>query len=189
MAYLESTQLRKGTVFKHQGKVYIVLNYKHVKKGRGLATVKLKVRDIEGGASLEETFTSNEKVESADVSHKSAQYLYSDDKYSHFMDSKEYSQFHIDNTLLEWERNFLTEGQKIIALLLENRAISIKVPKKVKLHVTYTEPGVIGNTAGSATKDAKLETGFHIQVPLFIKKEDKIVVNTDTGRYVSRGTS
>jgi len=186
MANLESTKLRKGVVFKDQNRVYLVLDYKHIKKGRGLATVRLKVRDIENGTTVEKTFTSNEKVDSIDLAHKSAQFLYSDQDKSYFMDSSNYTQFQIENEKIGKQRKFLTEGVKVKVLWMDVKVISIEIPKKVSLKVSYTEPAVVGNTATGATKEAKLETGFELQVPLFIKKDDRIMVNTEKGTYVSK---
>jgi len=187
MADLESTQLRKGVVFRYQGKNYLVLNYKHVKKGRGLATIRCKVKNIDTGAILEKTFTSNEKVESVDLKRKSAQYLYSDDEYSYFMDSKSYSQFQIKNDIIEWEKNFLQEGLKVNVVWVEENVVDVEIPKKVDLEVKYTEPAVIGDTACGATKEAELRTGYKLQVPLFIKIGDLIKINTESGGYVSKG--
>ena len=186
-ADLESSQLRKGTVFRDGGRVFIVLNYKHVKKGRGLATIRVKVRDVESGSIVEKTFSSNEKVDSVSLGRKSAQYLYSDDNYSYFMDNSDFSQFQIGNGMIEWQRNFLTEGAKIQAVFLEEKVISIDIPKKVSLKVKYTEPGVVGDTATGAEKEAELETGYKVNVPLFVKIGDSIKVNTERGNYVSKG--
>ena len=187
MGDLGSTQLRKGVVFKDSNRVYLVLNYKHVKKGRGLATVRVKVRDIESGATFDKTFTSKEKVESVDVVHKSAQFLYSEKESSYFMDSKDYSQYPVKNAMIEWQRNFLIEGLKVKVLCLGDKVISIELPKKVNLKVKYTEPAVLGDTACNATKEAELVTGFKIQVPLFIKTGGTIKVNTERGAYVGKG--
>jgi len=187
MADLDSTQLRKGTVFEYYGKVYLVLDYKHVKKGRGLATVRVKVRDIESGSSVEKTFSSNEKVDSVSLTHKSAQFLYTDNLFAYFMDSEDFSQFQVEKDRIEWELNFLTEGMKVSMLWMGEKIISIDIPKKVTLKVTATEPAVLGDTAASATKDAQVETGLHLHVPLFVKNGDMLIINTEKGTYVSKG--
>lgn len=186
MADLESTQLRKGTVFKHYDKVYLVLDYKHIKKGRGLATIRVKVRDIESGASVEKTFSSNEKVDSVALTHKSAQFLYTNEELAYFMDSEDFSQFQIGKDKIDWELNFLTEGMKITVLWMGDKIISVDIAKKVTLKVRSTEPAVMGDTATNATKDAELETGYHVQVPLFVKNGDALVINTEKGSYVSK---
>ena len=187
MTTLDSTELRRGTVFKYNGRFYLVLNYKHVKKGRGLAIIRVKVRDIESNATLEKTFTSNEKVESADLIHTKAQYLYSDSDGVYFMDNRDYSQFQLNNVDLKWERNFLIEGSKVDVIWLEDKVVGIQLQKKVKLKVKYTEPAVMGDTAASATKKAELETGYTLQVPLFIENNDLLIINTESGDYVSKG--
>lgn len=186
MGTLDSTQLRKGVVFKHQGNVYMVLDYKHVKKGRGLANVRVKVRDVESRATVEKTFTSNERVESVDIIQKSAQYMYSDDENFHFMDSKDFSQFGVRKELINWESKFLTEGLKVNILWLDDKVVSLELPKKVGLKVKYTEPGVVGDTTCGATKEAVLESGYKLQVPLFVKIGDVVKVNTESGKYVSK---
>jgi len=187
MAEVISTQLRKGTVFKFNNKVYLVQDYKHIKKGRSLAIVRLKVRDVESGSTVEKTFTSNEKVESVSLDHKSAQFLYSDNEFSYFMDSSDFNQFQIENKRIEWEKNFLSEGANVRVLWLQDKVVHIEISKKVKLKVKYTEHAVSGDTAISATKKAELETGFELQVPLFIGINDFIIVNSEKGNYVSKG--
>ncbi len=184
---IDSTQLRKGIVFEHDGKVFRVLKYSHVKKGRGLATVKVKVQNVEDGSVVEKTFSSKEKVAGVDLSYKSAQFLYGDDSVSHFMDNTDYSQFQVDNSKIKDELNFLTEGVKVKVGWLEDKIVSIDIPKKLKLVVTRTEPAVAGDTATAATKEAQLETGYALQVPLFIKQGERVVVNTEEGEYVGKG--
>jgi len=187
MATVESSQLRKGVVFKDGIKNYLVLDYKHVKKGRGLATVRVKVKEVETGAIVEKTFSSNEKAETTDLSHKSAQYLYSDEEESYFMNSSDYSQFTLKNDNIENELKYMLEGVTVKVMWLEEKPISIELPKKVTLEVVKTGPGILGDTASGATKEAELETGLTIQVPLFMKQGDKIIVNTERGSYVSKG--
>lgn len=185
MSKIESTKLRKGAVFTDDGKTFQVIDYSHTKKGRGLATVRVKVRDLESKAVLEKTYSSNEKVESAELNYKSAQFLYSDENKSYFMDTKDYSQFELKNDLLEDHLKFLTEGIKVRVQVLEE-PVGILIPKTVTLSIKYTEPGIAGDTASGATKEAELETGLTVQVPLFIDINDKIVVNTDSCEYVSK---
>lgn len=187
MPALTSTELRKGTVFKENAKVYRVIDYKHVKKGRGLATVRVKVKDVNSKAIVEKTFSSNEKVESVNLEHKSAQYLYADDENSYFMDSDDYTQFEVPSKFLKEESNFLMEGMKVDISWLEGEVVEIQLPKKVSVKVKYTEPAVVGDTASGATKEAELETGYKLQVPLFIQIGDKVVVNTESCEYVSKG--
>lgn len=186
MGDLNSTQLRKGIVFEHEGKVYRVLDYKHVKKGRGLATIRVKVRDIEGGASVEKTFTSNEKVDSVALSYTSAQFLYSDSAKAYFMDTKDFSQFDVPIETVEELSKFLQDGSKVQVMWLEDRVVGLTIPKKMTFEVTQTGPGVAGDTVANATKEAEIETGYKLQVPLFIKNGDKIIINTENETYVSK---
>ncbi|MDD3647820.1 MAG: elongation factor P [Candidatus Dojkabacteria bacterium] len=183
---MHSTQLKKGAVFKDGNQVYVVLDYKHIKKGRGLAVVRIKVKNVEGGAIVEKTFSSNEKVESVDLIHRSAQFLYSDAEYCYFMDSRDYSQFQVEKENIDWQKNFLIDGGRADVLWLGEKVVGVDIPKKVSIKVKYTEPAVAGNTAGSAYKEAELETGYKIQVPLFIKIGDVVQVNTERGTYSSK---
>ncbi|MFC1780193.1 elongation factor P [Patescibacteria group bacterium] len=184
---LDSTQLKKGTVFTQDGRTYLVLDYKHVKKGRGLATIRVKVKDVENGSIVEKTFSSNEKVESAEIEYKSAQFLYSDDEHSFFMDSSDYSQFQISIKDIKWQGKFLVEGAKLKTIWLKDKIIGVEIPKKVTLKVADTGPGTAGDTVTNAMKEAELETGYILQVPLFVNNNDSIVVNTENGNYVSKG--
>lgn len=186
MADLASTQLRKGTVFEHEERVLQVITYKHVKKGRGLATIRVKVRDVETGAIMEKTFTSNEKVDSIALTYSSVQFLYADKNNAYFMNTDDFSQLEMPIVQVEDQLPYLKEGMKVQIQLLEGRPIGIQLPKKATYTVVETEPGVAGDTAGTATKKAKIETGVELQVPLFIEKEDEIIVNTEREEYVSK---
>ncbi len=186
MISIDTTHLRKGTVFKSNGRVYLVQTYKHIKKGRGLAVVRVKVRDVETDAVVEKTFSSNEKVEAAEINYKSVQFLYNDDNYCYFMDLNDFSQMQIEIEKIEEDLGFLVEGLKLRALILGDKVISIEVPKKVKIKVKQTGPGIMGDSAANKTKEAILETGLRLQVPLFIKEGDEIIVNTEGRNYVSK---
>jgi elongation factor P len=157
-----------------------------MKKGRGQATIRVKVRNIETGSVTEKTYTNEQKVEEADVEKRTVQFLYSDGNKVHFMDTADYSQFTIDQEGIEWEINFLKEGSNSIAMFLDGSPVSIEIPKSAELQVAETSDAVAGNTAGNATKQAETETGYKLQVPLFIKPGDTIKINTDSGDYVSR---
>jgi len=187
MADLNSTRLRKGILFKKDGKIYIVKHYRHIKKGRGLASIRVKVRDIKSGASVEKTFTSNEKVESVDLEYKKAQYLYSDGDIAYFMDSRDFSQFEMREDMIASEKRFLKEGMNVRVTLVEENFIGIEIPKKVTLKVTNAEVGIAGDSANNPTKAVEVETGYSLQVPLFISAGDSIIINTEKGTYVGRG--
>lgn len=186
MAVLSYTDLRNGTVFKQDGDIFLVLKYEHSKQGRGSATVKVKVKNLKSGSIFVKSFKGGDKVESADVSRESAQYLYNDGTGAYFMNLETFDQYSIPMESIEEESPFLKEGQKVIVQRLEESPIAIEIPKKVELEVEYTEPAVAGNTSSGAMKVAKLESGVEINVPLFVKIGDIVVVNTESRQYVSR---
>ncbi len=186
MAQINSNDLREGMVFDLEGQTFIVMKYQHIKKARGQATIRVKVKNIKTGSITEKTFTNEQKVDEADVEKKSAQYLYKDDEKAYFMDTNDYSQFSFISEDIDWEVQFLKEGEKVVTLFLKGVPISIQIPKSVDLKIKNTSDAVSGNTSTSATKEAVLETGYKIQVPLFIQKGEKIKVNTDSGEYSGR---
>jgi elongation factor P len=186
-AVLNSNELKVGAVFVDDGQSFVVLKYQHIKKGRGQATIRVKVRNIENGAITEKTYSNEEKVQAADVEKRTSQYLYADDNRVYFMDNADYSQFDLDKEQLEWEMNFLHEGDSVVTLFLNGNAVSIEIPKSAELTIVETSPAVAGNTATNATKEATADTGYKMQVPLFIESGQVIKVNTEMGTYVSRG--
>ncbi|MCA9385462.1 elongation factor P [Candidatus Dojkabacteria bacterium] len=186
MATINSNELKEGVVFKDSGSTYIVLKYSHIKKGRGQATIKVKVKNLETSSITILSYTNEQKVESADVEKKSVQFLYSDGVVTTFMDSSDYSQFTLPVEDVEDVLHYTKEGQKVVATYLNGDPVGIELPKSVELLVQDTSDAVSGNTSGNAMKNAVLETGLEIQVPLFIKKGDLLKINTETGTYVSR---
>ncbi|MBD3362114.1 elongation factor P [Candidatus Dojkabacteria bacterium] len=186
MATINSNDLRQGMVFYENDTPYLVIKYSHMKKGRGQATIRVKVKNLESEAIRELTYTNEQKVEAADVEKKTVQYLYSDEKNAYFMNNDDYSQFQINKENVGDELEFLKEGQKVIVMFLEGNPIAIELPKVVELEIKETSEAVSGNTVSGAMKDAVLETGSTIQVPLFIKTGEKIKVNTESKSYVSR---
>lgn len=182
------TELRKGTIFVDQNKPYVVLEYRHTKMGRGTANVKVKVRNLKSGTTLEKTFISGASVEEGEVVQKKAQYLYSDDIKLYFMDPKSFEQFSISRKIGESAANFLKEGEEAALVFFKNEPVSLELPLKVGLKVAETPPGEKGDTKQGGTKPAVLETGVKVQVPLFIKVGDTVRVNTETGEYVGRAS-
>lgn len=183
---LSSSELKNGVVYKEGSSTFLVLRYEHIKRGRQPAVYKVKVKDLISGAITEKSYKDADKFESADVERKSAQFLYSDSDKAYFMFSDDYIQFDLLLNDLEWESNFLIEGMKVITTLLEGEPISIELPKTVSLKVTKSTAAVSGNTATGATKEVEVESGFKLQVPLFIKGNDQIDINTDRGEYVGK---
>jgi elongation factor P len=186
MATLSNTDLRRGVVFEDNGNVYIVTNYSSTVRGRGSSIVKVKVRNVKTGNVQELSYRDNEKVEAVDMSRKTVQYLYTNESRAYFMDTETYEQFSMPVETIEESLQYLSESQKVIALYLEDEPVSIEVPPVVELKVKYTEPAIKGDTATNAMKDAEMENGLSVKVPLFIEKGDQLKINTDSGEYVSR---
>lgn len=183
---IASNALRNGSVFEFESNVYIVLKYQHMKKGRGQAVIRLKVKNLETNAITELTFSNEQKVEDADVIRESAQFLYRDGENAYFMNSQDYSQFELQLENIEDQYLYLKEGEKVVVMYINDKPQSIELPKTVVLEITETEPAVAGNTATNAMKDAVMETGLVVKVPLFIKTGEIIKINTGSGEYISR---
>jgi len=183
---LSATELRKGVVFKNEGKTWIVLKYEFNKTGRGAGTVKIKAKDIINQAIVEKGFNLNQKFEEASVERKSAQYLYADEDNGYFMDNECFEQYTIAAENVEDVKKYIIEGGKVVLMYLDEIPISAELPKSVNLKVEYTEPAVKGDTSNNPMKMAQLETGLQIQVPMFVKNGDIVKVSTETGEYSER---
>lgn len=181
---LSITDLKKGTIFALEDVPYRVVEYNQKVMGRGGSTVNVKIKSLIDGKVLSKTFHGNDQVDSADVSSRSMQYLYSDDHNFYLMDPTTFEQ---QETPVDKEvAGYIKEGDTVTALFFDGHIISIELPKNVVLKVTYTEDAVRGDTTSSITKEAKLETGLLIRVPAFIKIGDNISVDTATGAYRER---
>lgn len=183
---IQATDLKNGTTFLDNGKPYRVIKYTHVKIGRGGAIVRVSVRNLESGSVEEKTFSANVKVEDVQTFKRNLQFLYADGKVATFMDPKTYEQVEITTDILESELPYVKEGETVTILFWEDKPLSIDIPPKVILTVADTPPGVKGNSATNMFKQASLENGLNVKVPLFINKGDKVVVDTRTGEYVER---
>ena len=182
---INSTELRKGVVIELNDKLYQVIEYKHIKMKR-TALVRLKLRDIVGGHTIEQTFQSDDKFIRARLDYRSMQYLYNDGNLYYFMDEENFEQIPLNAAQLGDAVNFLKEGMSLELSSYKEEVIGVELPITVELEVTETEPGFKGNTATGGTKPAKLETGITIQVPLFINQCDVIKVDTRTSSYLER---
>lgn len=180
------TDLKKGQVFQLDGVPYRVVEYAQKVMGRGGSIVNVKIKSLLDGKVLDKTFKGNEQLDSADISTKNVQFLYSDGTSFHFMDDKTYEQFEIPAADMDDKKGYLKEGDQVQAQLFEDRVITIELPKNVPLKVTYAEDVVKGDTTSSLTKNAEVETGFTVRVPAFIKTGDVISVDTTTGAYRER---
>ncbi len=186
---LSISDLKKGAIFKHAGEPYQVLNYEHSHMGRGAATVRVKAKGLISDKVLELSFKGNDRVEEADLTRNKANYLYQDTENGYFMDQEIYDQFFLPLAIIEHQIKYLKEGQTVDVLVFEGNPVAITLPVKIELRVEHTEPAIKGDTAqGSVIKPATLETGYEIQVPLFVKQGDIIRINTETEEYVERVT-
>lgn len=177
-------QVRAGGRVVWRGEPHEIVEAKHLKVGRSGAKLVTKLRNLLTQAMVEYTFQGDEKFEEADIGYRSSQYLYSEDSTHYLMSNDNYEQFSL--SLPKSRMRLLREGEAVDVLLWNGRVIDVKLPKKVELRVTYTEPGFKGDTSGSTTKPATVETGATVNVPLFINIGDSIRINTDTAAYDSR---
>lgn len=183
---LSITNLRKGTIFQLDGVPYRVTEYSQKVMGRGGSTVNVKIKSLIDGKVLAKTFHGSDTVDSADVSNRTLQYLYSDSSKFFFMDPNTYEQFELEAEAMEDKAGYIKEGDNVNAQFFSERIINVELPKNVPLKVIYTENAVRGDTSTAITKGAKLETGITIKVPAFVKTGDVISVDTATGAYRER---
>ena len=181
-----TANIRNGAVILHKSKRMKVIEFQHVKPGKGGAFVRTKLKDIQSGKIIDETFNSGHKLEFIRVEAKGMQFLYLDNDSLVFMDNDTYDQLTVANDSVGNVQNFLTSGLNVDLLFDGNEVLYIRLPSHVVLEVTETEPGFKGNTATGATKPATVETGYTLNVPLFINEEDKLRIDTRTGDYVER---
>lgn len=183
---ISTNEFKTGMTIEYDGNIYQVIEFQHVKPGKGQAFVRSRLRNLRTGSVVDHTFSAGEKMEQAIIEKKKMQYLYSTLESYSFMDMETYEQLDLPAERLEYEKNFMVEGMEVIIVIFENEILGINLPEKVTLEVVESDPGVKGNTATNATKNAKLETGHTIQVPLFIETGDKVIVSTIDGKYNSR---
>lgn len=183
---ISSGDLRKGIIIELDGELYQVLDYHHLKLGRGSAQIRLKLRDIHAGHTIERTFQSSEKFTRAYLDYRSMQYLYNDGNLYYFMDEENYEQMPLNAVQLGDALNYLKEGMSLQVSSYKGEVVGVELPTAVELKVIDTGPGFKGDTATAGNKPATLETGIIIQVPLFINTGDVIKVDTRTGSYLER---
>ena len=178
--------LRKGITFVYENNIYIVVDFLHVKPGKGSAFVRTKIKNVVTGAVLEKTFNPTEKFEKAVIETKQMEYLYSDGELYYFMDPETYEQLPLNKGQVEDALMFMKENMQATIKFYKGEAFSVEAPNFVELQITVCEPGVAGNTATNATKPATVETGYELQVPMFVNEGDNIRIDTRTGEYMSR---
>ena len=177
---------RNGVTFEMDGNVYSIIEFQHVKPGKGAAFVRTKIRNVISGAVTEKTFNPNDKYPTAFIERKDMEYLYNDGDLYYFMDSETYEQLPISPNVLGDNFRFVKENMVCKVLSYKVNVFGIEPPNFVELQVTETEPGVKGDTATNVTKPATLETGAEIKVPIFINEVEMIRVDTRTGEYMER---
>lgn len=182
-----TSDIRNGLCIRYNHDIYKIIEFLHVKPGKGPAFVRTKMKSVTSGKVLENTFSSGHKIEDVRVETHKFQFLYNDGEYYHFMNTEDYTQIRLTESALDMPQ-LMKEGE-IVTILInteDNMPLSVEMPASVVLEVTHTEPGVKGNTATNATKPATLETGAIVNVPLFINEGDKIRIETDKGTYKER---
>lgn len=177
---------KNGVTFEMEGQVYQVIEFQHVKPGKGAAFVRTKIRNVITGATIERTFSPSDKFEKAQINRRDMEYLYNDGDLAYFMDTETYEQFPINMSQVQDSLVFVKENMVCKILSYKDNVIGIEPPMFVELEVTHTEPGFKGDTATGATKPATVETGAQVKVPLFINQGDIIRIDTRTGEYLER---
>jgi elongation factor P len=183
---INAGELRPGNTVEHQGELLQVLEFAHNKQGRGTAIVRAKFKNLNTGAVTEETFRPEEKFGRARIERSEAQYLYQDGDDYVVMDTSTYDQFPVTPDQLGDALRYLKENDKLFLLTYDGKVLGVDLPTSVELTVTATDPGFKGDTANAAFKPATVETGLVVDVPLFVNQDDRIRVDTRTGKYVER---
>ena len=184
---ITTSDIRKGLCIRYSNDIYKIIEFLHVKPGKGPAFVRTKLKSVSTGKVVDNTFTAGHKIDDVRVENRKYQFLYKDGETYHFMNSDDYNQIEVDKSQIESDiflKEGLIESEGII--IDADEIININLPPKVELKVVETDPGLRGNTATNATKNAKLETGAEINVPLFINEGDKVKVDTEKGVYLER---
>ena len=178
--------LRNGTTFELDNNVFRVVEFQHVKPGKGAAFVRVKMQNVITGAVIERTFNPSEKLQGAEIEKKDMQYLYNDGELYYFMDNNTYDQIPLNESQIGDALKYIKENMNVTMLSFKGNVFAVEPPMFVELEVTYTEPGFSGNTTTTSGKPATLENGLEISVPLFVEIGDKIRIDTRTGQYMER---
>jgi len=181
-----TNDLKNGLVLNLDGQLWAVVEFQHVKPGKGGAFVRTKLKNVLSGKVVDKTFNAGTRVETATVDKRDMQYLYKDGTDFVFMDTDTYDQMHVSETVVGDAANFLLENQDAIVAVHEGLPLYIELPTSVVLEITYTEPGLQGDRSTGGTKPATVETGYEIAVPLFLEAGTRVKVDTRTGDYLGR---
>lgn len=182
----EVEKLRKGNVYEEDSQLWRVLDHQHIKVARGGATIRLKLRNVRTGSTVEKTYNNGTRVQDVRLDSDEVQYLYTDGDFYYFMDMETFEQMALSPEVVEAVVPFLVDNQVVTLERYESEPIDISLPTTVDLKVTWAEAAVAGDTANTPSKQVELETGFKLQVPMFVKEEDVIRVDTRNGSYVTR---
>ena len=181
-----TTDIKNGQVLKIEGQLWTIIDFQHVKPGKGGAFVRTKMRNVLTGKVVDKTYNAGAKIETATVDRRDYQYLYQDGADYVFMDLSDYDQITVPGTVVGDSAGYMLENQNATIAMHEGSPLYIELPASVVLEITYTEPGLQGDRSSAGTKPATLETGLEIQVPLFVEQNTKVKVDTRTGDYLGR---
>ena len=181
-----TSDIRNGFTFLLNNEIFKIVEFLHVKPGKGAAFVRTKMKGIKSGKVIDKTFRAGEKMEEVRLDAKKMQYLYSDDSSYHFMDTVTFDQISLSNEILSDVSNYLKESMEIKILFHGNEPVEIEIPPFITAEIIETDPGVKGDTAQGGTKPAKLETGLTVNVPLFVQQGESVKIDTRSGEYVER---
>ena len=181
-----TADIRNGVVLNMDGQLWTVIEFQHVKPGKGGAFVRTKVKNVVTGKTVDRTFNAGAKIETETVDRREFQYLYRDGDGFVFMDVSDYDQITLNSAVVGDAANFMLENQNVTVALHDGEPLYVELPASVVLEITYTEPGLQGDRSTGGTKPATVETGYQIQVPLFLEQGSKVKVDTRTGDYLSR---
>ena len=181
-----TNDIKNGSVLNLDGQLWSVIEFQHVKPGKGGAFVRTKIRNVRSRKVVDKTFNAGTKVDFATVDRRDYSYLYQDGQNYVFMDQTDYDQVTVPGAVVGDAANVMLEGQEVQIAMHEGEALQVEMPASVVLEVTYTEPGLQGDRSSAGTKPATLETGYEIQVPLFLESNTKVKVDTRTGEYLGR---
>lgn len=182
----EVQQLRRGNIYEEESQLWRVIDYQHIKMARGGATIRLKVRNLRTGSTIEKTYNSGARVDDVRLDSREVEYLYTDGDLYHFMDTDTYEQVALSKDTLAGIIKFLRDNTVVSLETFEGEPINISLPTTVDLDVIWAELAVAGDTANNPTKEVELETGYRLQVPMFVKEGDTIRIDTRDGHYVTR---
>jgi elongation factor P len=182
----EVQTLRKGDIYDEESQLWRVLEYQHIKVARGGATIRLKVRNVRSGSTVERTYSNGTRVNDVELDKDDVQYLYNDGDLYHFMNTETFEQIALSPEVLEGVKDYLVDNMVVALESYDGEPISLKIPTAVELRVVWAEPAIQGDTANAPTKQIELETGLRIQAPMFVQEGDLVRVNTRDNAYVTR---